>query len=160
MDNESLAEVTEIYFSATSIIIYYLIGIGLFCFGIYLATKKLWSGHLGYFLLILALSAIIHAYKISRQNEKPYLLLNSYGIKTSANPIIPWKKIDSAQVLLGGVGGRYHKWYLKLRIKDGSGHTRDTTIELRDLTLSPREIEDLIRRYQSKSKGIASGIEN
>lgn len=149
MDNESLTDATEIYFSATSITIYYIIGMCFFCVGIYLATHKRWSGYL---LLILALMAVIHAHKISKQNAKPYLLLNSYGIMTRDNPIIPWKSIDSAQVLLAGVGGRYHKWYLKLRIKDKYDHIQDKKIELRDLTLSPKEIENLIHQYHSKSK--------
>lgn len=148
MDNTSLAEVTEIYFSTTSITIYYVVGACFLGIGIYLAIHKRW---LGFLLLFIGIIVVVHACKISKQNEKPYLLLNNYGIKTSNNTFIPWENIDSAQVLLGGVGGRYHQWYLKLKIKDKDDHVQDMNIDLRDLTLSPKEIQNLIHQYQVKA---------
>jgi hypothetical protein len=149
-DNKLIPEETRIYFSKVSLFLYWLLGIGLFTFGVYIVLK----GDIpvpGFFVIFISFLFIFYAKKRTPIRD-PYIVLNEEGISTMGSRFIRWKDIKSIKTELAG-SGRNAKWYLIIEYKEAKQDgKRSSSIEINELSVPPGEIEELIKVYQGRNK--------
>ena len=147
-DDKSVPTETKIYYSKLALAIYWVMGLGLFLYGFYLAIEV---GIYGYFLVACSSFLIYTANKKSKITE-PYIIINSKGIKTLNTAFTAWENIKTIETELRG-SGKQSKWHLEVEFKNknSSGEFGDN-IEINDLSKSPKKIQKLIKLYQQRNR--------
>jgi hypothetical protein len=147
-DDDSIPNQTGIYYSKTSLAIYWFFGIGLLIYSFYLFTNKDSSS---YILILVSIFLLYTAYKKSFLKNAP-ITLSSKGIKIQPNPLIKWEDIESVENKIHH-SGSYLSWKLTLIFhkKDLNGNL-GTSVGLNDFNISSEKLELLIKVYQQRNK--------
>lgn len=147
-DDNSIPNETRIYYSKISLAIYWVSGICLFLYGIYMSIE---GDLFGYILLIISGFSIFYASNKSKQTD-PYIVMNSKGIQTLNTSFTAWENIQLIQTERRG-SGKYAKWHLDIEFKNqNSNGDWGDDIEISDLSESPKKIEKMISIYKQRNR--------
>ena len=108
-DDKSIERETKIYFSKIILAINSSAVIMLLGFGLHFVNKGI--NVVGYFFILVALSIGYYLY-VKHKDNKPYIAMNSKGIKTLKTPFISWENIEYIRTKRKGIG-RNEQWYLE-----------------------------------------------
>lgn len=147
-DDGSIPNETIIFYSKTSHAIFWIIGLGLMCWGVVLVIN---TDILMFLILPIGILSLRHATKLPKTNE-PIITLNEQGIKTPKTNFNKWSNVRLARTELKGFG-KHAKWYLNIDLKKRNGNFGEE-IEINDLSKSPKKIKQLIKLYQHRNRTI------
>ena len=147
-DDGSTPHETLIFYSKTSQAIFWIIGIGIMCWGIVLIIN---TDLLMFLIVPIGIIALRHATKLPKTNE-PIITLNEKGIKTPNTNFNKWSNVKFARTELKGYG-KHAKWHLNLDLKKRNGNCGEM-MEINDLSKSPKKIKQLIKLYQHRNRTI------
>lgn len=147
-DGQTVPIETNIYYSSVSLAIYWGLGGVVLLYGLYLSVA---DDLFGYFLVILSLYLLYYAKKRSTIAE-PVITINSKGAKTLNTSFISWENIEYIRTERKG-SGKNANWYLRIKFKhSNSGEQGEDYIEISDLSVSPRKLEELISLYKKRHR--------
>lgn len=147
-DDGSIPNETKIYYSKISLAIYWVSGISLFSYGVYVFLIE---DILGYFFILVSIFLLYSAYKKAFLKDAP-ITLNSKGIKIHPNTFIKWEDIEHIKNKFHHSGSTM-SWSLRLALYEKNLHReQEISVKLNDLEVSLDELELLIKVYQQRNK--------